>query len=79
MKRAIDSQRRRQLYTQRIGKVEPVFGNRRHNNRLNRLTLRGRVKVNAQWQLYCMAHNTEKLAGRRSRRGLKNGVFGQLH
>ncbi len=52
----------RQLYSQRIGTVEPVFGNIRHNKRLARLNLRGREKVNAQWHLYCMVHNIEKLA-----------------
>ncbi|WP_171013799.1 transposase, partial [Chitinivorax sp. B] len=41
---------------------EPVFGNLRHNKRLNRFTLRGRRKVNTQWQLYCLVHNIEKLA-----------------
>ena len=34
----------------------------RHNKRLNRFNLRGKDKVNAQWHLYCMVHNIEKLA-----------------
>jgi transposase/IS5 family transposase len=62
MKRAIDSDHGRRLYSQRIGTVEPVFANLRHNKRLDRLTMRGRCKVNAQWHLYCMVHNIEKLA-----------------
>jgi transposase len=62
MRQAIDSPRGRQLYSQRIGTVEPVFGNIRHNKRLNRLNHRGRIKVNTQWNLYCMVHNIEKLA-----------------
>jgi hypothetical protein len=62
MRQAIDSARGRQLYSQRIGTVEPVFGNIRHNKRLNRLNHRGHSKVNAQWNLYCMVHNIEKLA-----------------
>ncbi len=62
MKWAIDSAHGRQLYSQRIGTVEPVFGNLRHNKRLTRLNLRGRAKVNTQWHLYCMVHNIEKLA-----------------
>ncbi|MEO8023924.1 transposase, partial [Polaromonas sp.] len=62
MRRAIDSPRGRKLYSQRIGTVEPVFGNIRHNKRLTRLNHRGRVKVNTQWNLYCMVHNIEKLA-----------------
>jgi hypothetical protein len=62
MRQAIDSPRGRQLYSQRIGTVEPVFGNIRHNKRLTRLNHRGRAKVNTQWNLYCMVHNIEKLA-----------------
>jgi transposase len=62
MRQAIDSPRGRQLYSQRIGTVEPVFGNIRHNKRLNRLNHRGHSKVNTQWNLYCMVHNIEKLA-----------------
>ncbi len=62
MRQAIDSTLGRQLYSQRIGTVEPVFANIRHNKRLTRLNLRGREKVNTQWNLYCMVHNIEKLA-----------------
>jgi len=62
MRQAIDSPRGRQLYSQRIGTVEPVFGNIRHNKCLTRLNHRGRTKVNTQWNLYCMVHNIEKLA-----------------
>jgi hypothetical protein len=62
MRQAIDSPRGRQLYSQRIGTVEPVFANIRHNKRLTRLNHRGRKKVNTQWNLYCMVHNIEKLA-----------------
>ena len=42
--------------------MEPVFANLRHNKRLDRFTLRGRTKVDAQWKLYCLVHNIEKLA-----------------
>lgn len=40
-----------------------MFGNLRHNKRLNRFTLRGSKKVGVQWRLYCLVHNIEKLAG----------------
>lgn len=63
MRQRIDSPEGRRLYSQRIGTVEPVFGNIRHNKRLNRFTLRGRHKVGVQWRLYCLVHNIEKLAG----------------
>ena len=70
MKRAIDSERGRELYGGRFATVEPVFGNLRHNDRrkslwdkrLNRFTLRGRKKVDGQWKLFCLVHNIEKLA-----------------
>ena len=62
MRRAIDSERGRQLYGGRFATVEPVFANIRHNKRLNRFTLRGREKVDGQWKLYCLVHNIEKLA-----------------
>lgn len=62
MKRAIDSPEGRALYGQRFATVEPVFANIRHNKGLSRFTLRGRTKVDAQWKLFCMVHNIEKLA-----------------
>jgi hypothetical protein len=62
MKQAIDSERGRALYGGRFATVEPVFGNLRHNKRLNRFTLRGQRNVDTQWKLYCLVHNIEKLA-----------------
>lgn len=62
MKKRIDSPAGRMLYGERFSTVEPVFGNLRHNKRLNRFTLRGKDKVNAQWKLFCLVHNIEKLA-----------------
>jgi transposase len=65
MKRRIDSLEGRALYGRRIATVEPVFGNLRHNKRLDRFTLRGHRKVDTQWKLYCMVHNIEKLSHHR--------------
>ncbi len=62
MKSKIDSEEGRRRYGERFATVEPVFGNIRHNKRLNRFTLRGRQKVDTQWKLYCLVHNIEKLA-----------------
>jgi hypothetical protein len=62
MKARLDSAAGRQLYGARFATVEPVFGNLRANKRLDRFTLRGRAKVDAQWKLYCLVHNIEKLA-----------------
>jgi transposase len=62
MRRRIDSPQGRARYGQRFSTVEPVFGNLRHNKRLNRFTLRSRRKVDAQWKLFCLVHNIEKLS-----------------
>ncbi len=62
MKQRIDSPEGRARYGRRFATVEPVFGNLRHNKRLNRFTLRGRKKVDTQWKLFCLVHNVEKLA-----------------
>jgi len=60
MRQRIDTPEGRAQYARRMGTVEPVFGNLRHNKRLNRFTLRGRRKVDAQWKLYALVHNIEK-------------------
>jgi hypothetical protein len=57
----IDSEEGRKIYPQRMAIVEPVFGNIRSNKGLDRFTLRGKIKVNIQWLLYCMVHNIEKI------------------
>ena len=62
MKQRIDSNQGRAQYGGRFATVEPVFGNLRHNKRLNRFSLRGKAKVDGQWTPYCMVHNPEKLA-----------------
>jgi transposase len=62
MKRKIDTEQGREMIGRRFATVEPVFGNLRANKKLNRFTLRGRHKINAQWKLYCLVHNIEKLA-----------------
>ena len=61
MKEKIDSDSGRHIYSQRLGTVEPVFGNINTTKRLNRFSLRGKTKVNAQWQMFCLVHNIEKL------------------
>lgn len=61
MKNKIDTLDGRRQYSKRIAIVEPVFGNIRACKRMDRFTLRGRLKVNIQWLLYCMVHNIEKI------------------
>jgi transposase len=62
MKKRIDSSAGRALYGARFATAEPVFGNVRYNKGLDRFTLRGKTKVDAQWKLFCLVHNIEKLA-----------------
>lgn len=62
MKRRVDSREGKVIYGHRMSTVEPVFGNLGSNKGLNRFSLRGKHKVQGQWQLYCLVHNIEKLA-----------------
>ncbi|MGD8175328.1 transposase, partial [Marinimicrobium sp. ARAG 43.8] len=62
MKRRVDSKQGKAIYGHRMSVVEPVFGNIGTNKGLNRFSLRGKRKVQGQWQLYCLVHNIEKLA-----------------
>jgi len=43
------------------GTVEPVFADINHATGLRRFSLRGRRKVNAQWMMFCLAHNIGKI------------------
>jgi hypothetical protein len=62
MKHRVDSDKGKLIYSHRMSVVEPVFGNIGTNKGLNRFSLRGKKKVQSQWQLFCMVHNIEKLA-----------------
>jgi hypothetical protein len=57
----IDSEPGRRIYPQRLAIVEPVFANIRSNKRLDRFTLRGKIKVNIQLLIFCLVHNLEKI------------------
>ena len=57
----IETAEGRRIYPQRLAIVEPVFANIRINKRLDRFTLRGKIKVNIQWLMYCLVHNIEKI------------------
>ena len=61
MKRKIDSPKGKQVYQRRLATAEPPFANIRHAKGLDRFTLRGKTKVNAQWLLYCLVHNLGKI------------------
>ncbi|MBU3948813.1 MAG: IS1182 family transposase [Proteobacteria bacterium] len=61
MRNKIDTPEGRRTYSKRLGIVEPVFGNIRTCKKMDRFTLRGKIKVNIQWMLYCLVHNIEKI------------------
>jgi transposase len=57
----IETEPGRRIYPQRLAIAEPVFANIRINKRLDRFTLRGKIKVNIQWLMFCLVHNIEKI------------------
>ena len=61
MKKRVDSKFGKHIYSHRMSTVEPVFANTGFNKGLNRFSLRGKAKVQGQWQLYCLVHNIEKI------------------
>ncbi len=69
MIKKIDLEKGRETYSRRMGIVEPVFANIRSTMRLDRFSLRGKVKVNIQWLLFCITHNLGKI----QRYGLQMG------
>jgi transposase len=62
MRAKIDTAEGREVYSRRMGIVEPVFGNIRSCKGLDRFTLRTKRKVNIQWILYTIVHNVEKIS-----------------
>jgi stalled ribosome alternative rescue factor ArfA len=63
MKDKIDDPKVRKIYGKRMQIIEPVFADITYCKGMNRFTLRGKVKVNIQWLLYCIVHNLGKCRG----------------
>jgi transposase len=61
MREKIDSKEGKDLYSKRMGIVEPVFANIRFHKRLNYFTLRTKKKVNIQWNIFSLIHNLDKI------------------
>lgn len=61
MKAKIDSVAGRAIYGMRLAIGEPPFAHIRSALKLDRFTLRGKKKVNAQWNLFCIVHNLKKI------------------
>jgi transposase len=51
----------RDLYRRRQGMIEPVFGNTKHNRRIDRFRRRGLAACRAEWRLITATHNLLKL------------------
>jgi transposase len=61
MKRKIDSTVGRVLYGMRLAISEPPFSHITSALGLDRFTLRGKTKVNTQWNLFCIVHNLTRI------------------
>jgi len=61
MKAKIDSEVGKRIYARRLGIVEPVFSNICVQKRMNRFTLRTKLKVDVQWRLFALVHNIGKI------------------
>jgi transposase len=61
MRRALTTGQGRELYRRRQGMIEPVFGNTKHNRRIDRFRRRGLAHCLAEWRLITATHNLLKL------------------
>jgi transposase len=61
MRRVLATEHGGGLYRQRQPMIEPVFGQTKHNRRIDRFQRRGRAAVRAEWRLITATHNLLKL------------------
>jgi hypothetical protein len=61
MRRLLATEHGRRLCRKRKQTVEPLFGNTKHDNGVQRFHRRGRIKVRTEWRLLMMTHNLTKL------------------
>ncbi len=61
MKRKIDTTIGRAIYGLRLAIGEPPFAHIRSTLGLDRFSLRGKKKVNIQWNMFCLIHNLKKI------------------
>jgi len=61
MRDKLSTDRGRELYAQRKITVEPVFGQIKHNRRIDRFMRRGRSAALSEWRLVAATHNLLKL------------------
>jgi len=61
MRRKLRTKAGQEVYRFRKAIVEPVFGQIKEARRFRRFSLRGLIKVEAEWTLVCLTHNLLKL------------------
>ena len=61
MRKYIDTPQGRDLYSKRMGIVEPVFSNMTYCKGMDRFMFRGKEKCNIKRLLYCIVHNIGKI------------------
>jgi transposase len=61
MRRVLATERAGELYSRRLGMVEPVFGQIKANRRIGRFKRRGRAAARSEWRLIAATHNLLKL------------------
>jgi transposase len=61
MRRVLATDRGDELYSRRLGMVEPVFGQIKANRRIGGLKRRGRAAARSEWRLIAATHNLLKL------------------
>jgi transposase len=60
MERKLATKRGQRLYKKRSQMIEPVFGQIKHNRKVDRFVLRGRAGAELEWKLLCGTHNLLK-------------------
>jgi hypothetical protein len=61
MRNKLSTERGRKLYSHRKITVEPVYGQIKHNRRVDHFMRRGRAAVLSEWRLVAATHNLLKL------------------
>jgi transposase len=61
MRRVLSTEQGQALYRKRKLSIEPVFGQIKHNRRVNQFQRRGRAAARSEWRLTAATHNLLKL------------------
>lgn len=61
MQRGLESNEGAELYRWRMRTIEPIFGQTKHNRRVERFQRRGRTACRSEWRLITATHNLLKL------------------